>query len=118
MFEGLDSWVSGTLPLDLLSHDSWDNDLVRCYLQEVHEPALASRIKGEALTAGRSVTLKLPFQISEVDYKGILLFPIQCSKEIGSVESGDLGRPLLGNLTALVPMYCSSKPHLSRELLR
>lgn len=73
---------------------------------------------GEALTAGRSTTGQLSLEIIEVDYEDIDLLSRQDIEEVRPVESGDLRRLLLRDLTSRIPEDRRSKAHFEQEFVR
>src|SRR5215212_7582351 len=75
-------------------------------------------MRGDALTTAGSATLEFSIKISEVDDEGIFAFSRQCEEEIGAIQSGDLCRLFLGDITTFVPVDCSRETHLVSEFVR
>ena len=67
-------------------------------------PARDKKISGEAFTAGRSATLKLPFQIVEVHDKSVRPLTGQRSEKVSPVHTPRYGSLFLGDLSSLVPV--------------
>lgn len=67
-------------------------------------------MRGDAFTASRSATLKLPLQIVEVHDKGVGLLVGQRSKKVGPIHTCDTGSLLLGDLSSLVPVDSGREP--------
>lgn len=70
------------------------------------------------LAAGTSGTGQLSLEVSEIHGEGVHPFTGQGEEKISAVEARDLGRFLLRNLTAGVPMDGSRKAQLASELAR
>jgi len=67
-------------------------------------PALAKKMRGEALTTGRLAMVQFSFQILLVDHKSILFFFCKRQKEIRTVQTGHGRSFLLRDSPELIPV--------------
>lgn len=73
---------------------------------------------GDAFATAGSATPELSLQILFVHRENIDAFSRKRRQKICPIESGNLGRLLLGDLTTLVPVDRRGESHLSNELVR
>ena len=55
---------------------------------------------------------KLTLEIVEIDHEGIGRAAGQRQEKVGTIESGNLGRNLLGNYAPVIPIDGRGEPHL------
>ncbi len=78
-------------------------------------PPRARKMSGDALTTQASIMSKLALEIVEIDHEGIGRAAGQRQEKVGAIESGNLGRNLLGDYPPVIPIDGRRETHFSAK---